>query len=254
MVLTPEILRDVLGRKVLPVSAFSLVVLDECHHAISDHPMALLCKLILASESQPRILGLTASPVSKRGSIAEKVSALELSTGCKLAIAIQDLEELYASTPVPDTYLLRFTPPPCTLWSNTVGPDAGLFDGREYGGGGGGGVKRKRCVLDEHITPHHSICPSKSMTTAISIPFIMYSAYLRARHSYYIHSFMILAKTLRTTISSIAQLDRLQLPVSTSFREGYPLLEHQQTLFQVYFYYALSLTLILLTRHIYFCV
>jgi ERCC4-related helicase len=58
-VLTPEILRNALERKLLKVSSFALVILDECHNAMGKNPMSIVCELIKASEVRPRLLGLT---------------------------------------------------------------------------------------------------------------------------------------------------------------------------------------------------
>jgi len=46
MVCTPEILRQILQRNLMPVSYFDCVVLDECHHAFGKHPMAVICEII----------------------------------------------------------------------------------------------------------------------------------------------------------------------------------------------------------------
>lgn len=67
LAMTPEILRQIFQRGMLPVSAFQLIVLDECHHAVGKHPMAIICEIINSySHNRPNILGLTASPLSSQ--------------------------------------------------------------------------------------------------------------------------------------------------------------------------------------------
>ena len=94
-VMTPETLRDAFQRQLLPVSKFSLVVLDECHWASRGHPMAGLCELIADSQAQPRILGLTASPLNnKKGSLESVISKLLSITQTELVVPVEDQREL----------------------------------------------------------------------------------------------------------------------------------------------------------------
>lgn len=62
--MTPAILLCLLQKKILPPDVIDLIIFDECHHSIGNDPMALVCDAIKHHKLTPRILGLTASPVS----------------------------------------------------------------------------------------------------------------------------------------------------------------------------------------------
>lgn len=70
IVMTPELLRQAVVMKFIDMGDIHLLVFDECHHATGNHPYNAIMALVVASplDSQPRIFGMTASPVnSKRG-------------------------------------------------------------------------------------------------------------------------------------------------------------------------------------------
>ncbi|KAK3643224.1 Dicer-like protein 2 [Elasticomyces elasticus] len=65
---TPAVLKDALGHGFIRMSRISLLVFDEAHHCIKNHPMNAIMKngyhpAKSRSESVPAVLGLTASPV-----------------------------------------------------------------------------------------------------------------------------------------------------------------------------------------------
>uniref|UniRef100_A0A8C2Z586 ribonuclease III n=1 Tax=Cyclopterus lumpus TaxID=8103 RepID=A0A8C2Z586_CYCLU len=61
LVMTCHIFLHVLRNKILPLSKINLVVFDDCHLAITDHPYCEIMKLFEGCPGSPRILGLTAS-------------------------------------------------------------------------------------------------------------------------------------------------------------------------------------------------
>lgn len=63
MVMTADILKDLLLKKYISLSDLALLILDECHHAVSDHPMRQIMKLFedCPKSQQPRVIGLTAT-------------------------------------------------------------------------------------------------------------------------------------------------------------------------------------------------
>jgi dsRNA-specific ribonuclease len=114
LVMTPEIMRNILERNLIPLSRFDLFVLDECHHAFGKDPMAAVCRYIHHHTSvdsyhhRPRILGLTASPLPcKKGSISQKIAELERTTGCKIVAPVDSLADLHFHVPKPLLYTLR---------------------------------------------------------------------------------------------------------------------------------------------------
>ncbi|CAL8285598.1 unnamed protein product [Lota lota] len=61
LVMTCHIFLHVLKNGILPLSKINLVVFDECHLAITDHPYREIMKLFEGCPGGPRVLGLTAS-------------------------------------------------------------------------------------------------------------------------------------------------------------------------------------------------
>uniref|UniRef100_A0A8C7VUU4 ribonuclease III n=1 Tax=Oncorhynchus mykiss TaxID=8022 RepID=A0A8C7VUU4_ONCMY len=81
LVMTCHIFLHVLKNGVLPLSKLNLVVFDECHLAITDHPYREIMKLCEGSLCSPRILGLTASILNGKcdpSELEQKIQNLEL--------------------------------------------------------------------------------------------------------------------------------------------------------------------------------
>uniref|UniRef100_A0A804L163 Dicer-like 3 n=1 Tax=Musa acuminata subsp. malaccensis TaxID=214687 RepID=A0A804L163_MUSAM len=67
MVMTPQILLDVLRKGFLNLDMVHLMVIDECHHALGDHPYNKLMKEFYhKSVLKPHIFGMTASPILRK--------------------------------------------------------------------------------------------------------------------------------------------------------------------------------------------
>ncbi|CAH2241627.1 jg24174 [Pararge aegeria aegeria] len=60
IVATSQILCDMLTHQYIAVEDISLIIFDECHHAVEDHPMRLVMKHFgnCPKQDQPRILGV----------------------------------------------------------------------------------------------------------------------------------------------------------------------------------------------------
>ncbi|KAM9804063.1 endoribonuclease Dicer [Neosynchiropus ocellatus] len=79
LVMTCHTFLHILRNKVLPLSQINLVVFDDCHLAIADHPYRNVMELFDGS-SCPRILGLTASILNGKcnpSKLEEKIQNLE---------------------------------------------------------------------------------------------------------------------------------------------------------------------------------
>ncbi|CAL4177969.1 unnamed protein product, partial [Meganyctiphanes norvegica] len=72
LVITSEILKNLILHNHLPLSMINLLILDECHHATGEHPMRKVMheyeRLKSANKAAPlpRILGLTACVIHKK--------------------------------------------------------------------------------------------------------------------------------------------------------------------------------------------
>ena len=192
MVFTPEVLRQLLEKQCLLVTSFDCIILDECHHAFKNDPMAIIRSKFYSHKTyKPRILGMTASPLPcKKGSVANKIAQLELTTGCELVAPKSTLHELRRFVPVPEFYLLKY------------GKEAkNVFD----------------CSVTELITDYSKllskIVPLNGKLYIRHQPTsVLLHAYARLRHATYVSEMYDLLRTLRCEPTELPELEGLDLP------------------------------------------
>uniref|UniRef100_A0A6J0V589 ribonuclease III n=2 Tax=Pogona vitticeps TaxID=103695 RepID=A0A6J0V589_9SAUR len=106
LVMTCHVALNVLKSENLPLSNINLLIFDECHLAIQDHPYREIMKLCESCPLCPRILGLTASILNGKCDPAE------------LEEKIQKLERILKSSAETATDLVvldRYTSQPCEI-------------------------------------------------------------------------------------------------------------------------------------------
>ncbi|KAF7840248.1 endoribonuclease Dicer-like protein 3a [Senna tora] len=68
LIMTPQILLDALRKAFLRIETVCLLIIDECHRATGNHPYAKIMKEFYhKANEKPKIFGMTASPVIKKG-------------------------------------------------------------------------------------------------------------------------------------------------------------------------------------------
>lgn len=71
LVMTAQILLNILRHSIIKMEAINLLILDECHHAVKKHPYSLVMSEFYHTtpkEKRPSVFGMTASPVNLKGS------------------------------------------------------------------------------------------------------------------------------------------------------------------------------------------
>ncbi|XP_010495321.1 PREDICTED: dicer-like protein 4 [Camelina sativa] len=117
LVMTPQILLHNLQHCFIRMESISLLIFDECHHAqqLSNHPYAEIMKVFYKSESlqQPRIFGMTASPVVGKGSfqsenLSKSINSLENLLNAKV-YSVESNAQLdgFVSSPLVKVYYYR---------------------------------------------------------------------------------------------------------------------------------------------------
>lgn len=70
LVMTAQILLNILRHSIVKMEAIHLLILDECHHAVKKHPYSLVMSEfyhITPKDKRPCVFGMTASPVNLKG-------------------------------------------------------------------------------------------------------------------------------------------------------------------------------------------
>ncbi|KAL4424248.1 hypothetical protein ABPG75_001549 [Micractinium tetrahymenae] len=78
LVMTPQLLLNMLEAGAAHFHQIALLCIDECHHAKDSHPTSMILAHYRASARTTQILGLTASPVSKASPDATYAGLLQL--------------------------------------------------------------------------------------------------------------------------------------------------------------------------------
>ncbi|XP_009363041.2 endoribonuclease Dicer homolog 3a-like isoform X1 [Pyrus x bretschneideri] len=104
LVMTPKIFLDALRKAFLSFEAVCLMIIDECHRATGNHPYTKIMKEFYhKSGNKPKIFGLTASPVIKKGVSSTKdcegqLSELESILDSQI-YTIEDITEMEVCVP-----------------------------------------------------------------------------------------------------------------------------------------------------------
>ncbi|XP_019053854.1 PREDICTED: endoribonuclease Dicer homolog 3b isoform X4 [Nelumbo nucifera] len=104
MVMTPQILLDALRKAFLRIEMVCLVIFDECHRATGNHPyMKIMKEFYHKSRNKPKIFGMTASPVVRKGvssvmDCEDQISELECVLDSQIYI-VEDKTEVEVFVP-----------------------------------------------------------------------------------------------------------------------------------------------------------
>ncbi|RXH94164.1 hypothetical protein DVH24_023848 [Malus domestica] len=108
LVMTAQILLNILRHSIIKMESINLLILDECHHAVKKHPYSLVMSEFYHTtpkEKRPSVFGMTASPVNLKGvssqiDCAIKIRNLESKLD-SIVCTIKDRKELEKHVPLP---------------------------------------------------------------------------------------------------------------------------------------------------------
>ncbi|XP_034829181.1 endoribonuclease Dicer isoform X3 [Maniola hyperantus] len=115
VVATCQILCDMLTHQYIKLEDISLIIFDECHHAVEDHPMRLIMKHFenCPRHEQPKILGLTATLLNgnvKLNKVEEILRKLETTFQASIA-TVNDMGEVASHSTNPIEMVLYYRMP-----------------------------------------------------------------------------------------------------------------------------------------------
>ncbi|KAH7447488.1 hypothetical protein KP509_01G108700 [Ceratopteris richardii] len=107
LVMTPQILLNLLQHAMLKMESIKVLVFDECHHCQKNHPYARIMEEFyfkMEASKRPRVLGMTASPVIRKGKskfqCIQDINALECMLDSKV-VTVENRTELNLVVPKP---------------------------------------------------------------------------------------------------------------------------------------------------------
>lgn len=121
--MTAQILLNILRHSIIKMEAISLLIMDECHHAVKKHPYSLVMSEFYHTtqkEKRPSVFGMTASPVNLKGvssqvDCAIKIRNLETKLD-SVVFTIKDRKELEKHVPMPSEVVVEYDKA-ASLWS-----------------------------------------------------------------------------------------------------------------------------------------
>ncbi|HJT09761.1 MAG TPA: helicase-related protein [Candidatus Nitrosotalea sp.] len=93
---TPEIVKNDLDRQLVPVSQFALIIFDEAHRAVGDYAYAGIA--VRFSDSNIRVMGMTATLPSEREKASEILKILKISSIAQRTEESPDVEPYVQQT------------------------------------------------------------------------------------------------------------------------------------------------------------
>ncbi|XP_065860011.1 endoribonuclease Dicer homolog 1 isoform X2 [Euphorbia lathyris] len=123
LVMTAQILLNILRHSIIKMETINLLILDECHHAVKKHPYSLVMSEFYHTtpkEKRPSVFGMTASPVNLKGvssqlDCAVKIRNLESKLD-SVVCTIKDRKELEKHVPMPSEVVVEYDKA-ASLWS-----------------------------------------------------------------------------------------------------------------------------------------
>lgn len=115
LVMTAQILLNILRHSIIKMDAIHLLILDECHHAVKKHPYSLVMSEFYHTtpkDKRPVVFGMTASPVNLKGVTSQEDCAIKIrnleSKLDSVVCTIKDRKELEKHVPMPFEVVIHY--------------------------------------------------------------------------------------------------------------------------------------------------
>ncbi|KAK5814983.1 hypothetical protein F5H01DRAFT_344684 [Linnemannia elongata] len=100
VVITAQILFDILAHAFLGIDLCSLFIFDECHHATGNNPYRrIMTDFYPEAQERPKIFGMTASPPKDKGTAKFSATELEKTMDCQIITASYNEVVQYTQSP-----------------------------------------------------------------------------------------------------------------------------------------------------------
>lgn len=110
--MTPQIMKQMLEKKLLQIQDFHLIIVDECHHAFGHDPVTYIIEKVREETDPlkaPKIFAMTASPLMcKRGTIEDNLARLQYNLHSRIFFSKDILEEYHQFTPIASLDVFRY--------------------------------------------------------------------------------------------------------------------------------------------------
>ncbi|CAK7348610.1 unnamed protein product [Dovyalis caffra] len=123
LVMTAQILLNILRHSIIKMEGINLLILDECHHAVKKHPYSLVMSEFYHTtpkEKRPSVFGMTASPVNLKGVSSQVDCAIKIrnleSKLDSIVCTIKDRKDLEKHVPMPVEVVVEYDKA-ASLWS-----------------------------------------------------------------------------------------------------------------------------------------
>ncbi|KAK9768192.1 Dicer-like protein 1 [Basidiobolus ranarum] len=113
MVMTAQILLNIMRHGFISMKEINLLVFDECHHARKNHPYNLIMREFYDRSlpmERPKIFGMTASPNSSKTGVSFSASSLETNLASKIVTV--DETQIQDFVNRPKEYFIKYSPSP----------------------------------------------------------------------------------------------------------------------------------------------
>ncbi|RYH29805.1 hypothetical protein EON65_07275 [archaeon] len=216
VVMTPQVLCHILEKRLFDSKYIDTLVIDECHHANRNNPIATICRIVKDRGSNPLILSMTASPVKcKKDPVVAQIKALEDVLNCRMLCTREIIEEYRRSAPVASLGVFRYQTGATGMMSWLVNVANGMGN-KDRG-------FPSRFDLSQSV---RKINFPKTFSLQQNPSCLLLHAYFRMKNSLSIKTIFGVLNTMMADPTSMPELSRVSLPKTVDYKNylrGIPL-------------------------------